>query len=491
MMLFLLSTLALAAPRKTVPFIDVAPEPPPAAPPAPVGPDRSKPPAVGPAVLLTLPDPEVHAIRAGVEAWYVRVPGVRHVEVSVIVRTGGVVRPESAALWSATSAVADLGTDSMSPTEVSAAEDLHAMDVYTQLGWHQWVIAFDAVQDDLGDAWTLLDQVIHQAAPPRKDLSRWVRDQVQWLTVEGPASQGTVAEEALRYAWYPKDHPYGERPDLAAFKALKVSAVSALYEDWMQGGPVRVIVVGDVEWSEAEPHVLAAVEGIGVDLPSAAAVAVTPPSKGRVVGVDMPGQKQAALKMRAAAPSFGAEDRVAFWVTNWALGGHFLSRLNTNLREEKGFTYGAGSYYQMDRTWGALTVATDVKVENAGLAIVEIEAELARLVAEGVTAKEVSMAQRSLSADWNNQLQSASSAAGLYAALSYVGETMDQRKLRYAALATLTPEQTRGAAQQWLGPDQARVWVVVGDRKQLAPQLEALGWTVEWTTPQAAVLGQF
>ncbi len=454
-------------------------------------PDRTHPPAVEAPALLTLPDPEVHVLGPGIEAWHVRVPGVRHVEVSVTVRNGRIQRPESAAAWYAAAATADVATTELDAAEVSELEDLHSMDVYTTLGALQGTIGFDAARDDLNDAWTLLDGVVHNSAPPRADLKRYVQEQRQWYTIDGPASQGAVASSALTFGWFPKDHPYGERPDLGSYSKLTVHAVNGLYTDWLHNGPVRVLVVGDLPWGEAEAHVLAAVKDIGRDASRAVAPAFTPPAQSRVIAVDMPGQKQAAIQLRFAAPNAGAADRVPFWVTNWVLGGHFLSRLNTNLREEKGYTYGAGSDYDVDTTLGYTTVGVDVQSEHTADAIVEIERELARLAAEGVPASELAMAQRSLSAEWNNELQTAASAASLYSALSYADEPISVRRARYEDLASLTTSETRATAQAWMSAERVRVWVVVGDRAEIAPQLDKLGWTVEWITPSRAILGQF
>jgi predicted Zn-dependent peptidase len=500
----MISILALAAlpsvlaaqPRTRLPAITpsiVAPAP--VAPPpvvvAPAGPDRSSPPPVTPPVVMEFPEPEVHLLRPGVEAWYVHVPGVRHVEVSVIVRNGRIQRPESAAAWYAVSATADLATQTLSSAELSELEDLHSMDVYTQLGPEQGAVAFDATRDDLAPAWSLLTDMIHASAPPRADLRRYVTDTKEWYLNEAPASQSAVAEAAMNFAWTPKGHPYGERPDLDSFSGLNAAGITRLYKDWLRHGPVRVLVVGDIPWAEAEPHVIAAVDGIGADVEPAKAPEVVPPKATRVIGVDMPGQQQAALQMRVAAPWSGAADRVAFKMINWVLGGHFLSRLNTNLREDKGYTYGAGSSYQADRTFGYATLRVDVPSEHTKDAIVEIERELDRLVAEGVPATDREMAYRSWAAAWNNQFQTASSAVGLYNAVSREDSTVKARRDRIAAAQTLTTEATLTAAQAWLGKDKPRVWVVVGDRTQVAPQLNALGWTVEWVSPESAILGSF
>jgi predicted Zn-dependent peptidase len=173
------------------------------------------------------------------------------------------------------------------------------------------------------------------------------------------------------------------------------------------------------------------------------------------------------------------------------LGGHFLSRLNTNLREDKGYTYGAGSSYQTGQTYGHATIRVDVPSEHTRDAIVEIGHEIARLVAEEVPTAELAMAYRSWAAEWNNQFQTASSAADLYTQVSREQGTVKDRRDRIAAAETLSTQATQIAAQTWLGDNQPRVWVVVGDRAQVAPQLDALGWKVDWISPSQAILGSF
>ena len=477
-----------AAPKPTIV------EPPPvAAPPVvvPAGPDRSGPPPVIAPVLMEFPEPEVHVLRPGVEAWYVHVPGVRHVEVSVIVRNGRIQREESAAAWYAVSATADLATKDLSASELAELEDLHSMDAYTQLAPEQGLIGFNATRDDLAPAWSLLTDMIHASAPPRADLKRYVTNTKQWYLIEGPASQSAVANAAMTFGWYPKGHPFGERPDLPSYSGLNPAGIARLYEDWLRKGPVRVLVVGDVPWAEAEPKVTAAVAGIGADVAPAQAQQTAPPSATRVIGVDMPGQKQASLQMRVAAPWADGADRPAFRMANWVLGGHFLSRLNTNLREDKGYTYGASSSYQAARTFGYATLRVDVQAEHTKDAIVEIEREVARLVAEGVPAAELAMGYRSWAADWNNQFQTAASAAGLYAAVHNEDCTVKVRRDRMVAAQSLTTQATLDTAKTWFGTDKPRIWVVVGDRAQVSPQLDALGWKVEWVTPSEALLGTF
>lgn len=487
-MTLLLATLAWAARARPAPP-PAEPPPTPEAPVAPEGPDRSRPPDVTPPSLLPLPEPDVHAIAPGVDAWVVNVPGARHLEVQVWVGAGQ--SPRGAAQWHAIGATTNLATATRDEADLSAFEALHAADVYVQGLNASGCVGLDVSREEAHAGWTLLSDVLHASEPGAADVQRYAADTRRWLTLEAPASAAETAAAALDHAWFPATHPQGERPDLSAYAALSARGVKAAYEAWLRSAPVHVLIVGDVRWPDVEAEARAAVDGLGRDVARATPIAYTPPARTRVVAVDMPGQAQTAIRLRMAAPAAGAPERTAYQATQWVLGGHFLSRLNRDLREDKGYTYGVDSTYSVDAAGGATTVQVDVPTAHTADAIRAIEADISALAATGATEGELVMAYRAMAADWNSTLQTASSAQARYAALIEAGEPLDAQRARTAAVARLTPADTIAAAQAWLGADRPRLWVLVGDRATIAPQLDALGWTTEWITPAAAVMGGF
>jgi predicted Zn-dependent peptidase len=215
-----------------------------------------------------------------------------------------------------------------------------------------------------------------------------------------------------------------------------------------------------------------------------------PPTASRVLAVAMPGQEQVTLRLRTTAPSRADDDNIAAWAGSYIFGGHFLSRLNANLREEKGWTYGARASFSRTAYQGNLTVSVDVKSENVAGAVREIEGELQRLIDDGVTEAELALAQRSLVATWNESLVTADDAHGRYLSAVEDGEAIADRRARYLALADVrTDDVQRVAAEHW-GNDGVRVWVLVGEQEAVQAQLDALGWTAEWVDPAAAILGK-
>lgn len=457
----------------------------------PTGPMRAEPPPVAAPEVLPLAAPEVHTLgRATVHV--VHVPGVRKVEVAVRAGSGVLaLMGEASLVGRGVGWLADAASATTDASQLSALEDVHNLDVYSRIGLHEGTLGMEVPKEDLDVGLGLLTEVVRAAAFPKAETKRWVVNQHRYYEVTGPSSLSRVASAATGFGWFPASHPYGARPDPSELDGVKNKALAELYRRWLQEAPIEVLVVGDVAYSEVEPALTAMLEGLGSDGEPEPELEVDVAGGVRVVAVDMPGQPQVGLRLRMEAPAEGDGDEVAMWAGNYAFGGHFLSRLNTNLREDKGWTYGARSSYHRGEHYGMVTVSVDVAVDNAGDAIREIEAEVARLRSEGVTDSELELAYRRLVQSWNTTRGTASDALDRYDRALDRGESIEQARARYVALADVTPDDVQRAATTWLGDERARLWVVVGDRAALEPQLEALGWSPQWISPEQAILGTF
>ncbi len=455
-------------------------------------PDRSAPPVITPPIRLELQEPEVHELAPGVTVKLVTVPDVRSVEISVILHRGShdlVGGPNE--VTSALSSQLDVATLEHDADSLSIAKDLHEIRVWGWLGHHQGAVELECPKDELALGVELLGEVLLTPAFPKADLKRAQRFRKLFYEVDGPANLNAATHSAMSYAWNPADHPYGARPVVKDISKVKNKALFALHKEWLAVSPVTVLVVGDVTYGNVEPLLKAALDGIGVAGEQNPDLPIEAPTGLRVIGVEAPGEKQAKISLRTAAPIRLASDRVAAEMTNWALGGHFLSRLNRNLREDKGFTYGSRSRYFTDDTRGSITISVDVKAKNVEATITEIQGELDALVAEGVTEDELGASALEDISWWNEALESASTAGSFYGSLVDDGESVADVRARGDAALEVSNEDTVQVAKTWLAKDQTRVWVIGGDRDTIGPQLAALGFEVEWVSAEDAILGTF
>jgi len=490
--LLLLSALIGSAEAKTV---EKAPPPPPAplieAPPAPTGPDRSTPPAVQPGTPLSNATLERHALWDGLDVQLAHVDGLRRDQVQVSLHQGSVALCGGPS--PACGALGDLlGVATKTTSAADLEEELVLLDaeLHGRMGLRDTSLLLEVPPEKLSDGLGVLREALVTPAFPKDELKLHVRDTLLQYQVQWPSDPGALARLVRDYAWFPADSPYGARPDLAGWKKLKPKALDSAYAAALANGPATVLVISARPWSELEPLLRGALQGVGHPGSRPAAPAVAPPAKTTVIAVNLPGQAQASLRLRLAAPAAASPERAAFQAVHFALAGSFLSRINANLREEKGWTYGVHGRYSALPAFGAWDVSVDVAAENLAGAVTEIQGELQRMVDGGPTPSELSAAAVDQVQTWNTRLMTSDSAEGWYAELLDQDDSVEAARARVDAQGAVTAEAARAEAAKILGADAPRLWVIVGDKEKLQPQLQKLGWTPTWVEAAPAALGQ-
>jgi zinc protease len=207
-----------------------------------------------------------------------------------------------------------------------------------------------------------------------------------------------------------------------------------------------------------------------------------PGGKARLVLVDKPGAPQTQLRVALLGAPRATPDYEALLVMNETLGGLFSSRINLNLREEHGYTYGARSQFTFRRSAGPFAVSTGVRTDVTAPAVSEIMKELARIRDSSVTPEELTLSKdslvRSLPADFETGGRVTSSTANLF--LYDLG--LDYYSSLQSRISAIGVDQVAAVAKKYIVPSQAIV-IAVGDRARIAPELEKLnlGPTEVWT----------
>jgi zinc protease len=453
------------------------------------GPDRSKRPEVQDPTVLTLPETTKTTVHPGLDVHSLHTPWARKVELQLQFHHGRLKMGEGqqteearmmAWLW-------DVATEELDGAALSELKDLHEIELWSTADADTSTLVLRVPAEHLSVGLDLLSQVLHSPAFPDSELKLAKRDRNLQFTVEIPASQGALAGEVMADAWYPADHPYGPRTDLDALDAVTPEGLKNLHTTLLANAPVDVIALGPVKWKDLEAPLVAALGDIGVPGERQEQFA-DPDRTGTIVyAVDMPGQAQVAIRLRLPAPGRYHADRTAFSAVNFALTGTFLSRLNKNLREQKGWTYGVHGGYSVSPLSGQVGFSVDVPLDKARPTMNELESELATMAATGPTPGELDSRHRDKVSSWNTRLQTSESARSFYAGLVEHEETLEDRLANLEAFGTVTLEDTTRVAKTYLGEDAPRVWVVVGDREGLEPALE--GYEVLWIQPSAAAVG--
>ena len=197
----------------------------------------------------------------------------------------------------------------------------------------------------------------------------------------------------------------------------------------------------------------------------------------RVVLVDRADAPQTAVSLLLPAPTYRDPSRIRLQVMSAALGGSFTSRLNQNLREQHGYTYGAGCSFALGPTRGWFSARTNVQTAVTGPALKELFAEIARLRREqggDVTADEIVKVQRTMLAETAASFQTLGGASGSAVELVLNGLPWEQLSRDLAAITATTADLVNASSRADLDLD-AGVLVLVGDKKTILEQIQGLG----------------
>lgn len=454
-------------------------------------PDRTTPPAVLPATPRALPEPRWTQLTPSARLAVVQVPRARKVEIALtlergVLALGGDRTAAEAAGW-----LMDVATTEASAAEFEILKDLEDVQIASNLDATALTLTATAPLDSLDLALRWLGEVLRSPAYPAADLARWKLETAYWYETQAATSPESVGQSALQYAWWPADHPHGARPDLRAITKVRRGALTQHHQRLLEISPIHLLVTGDVDPAAITPALTELVAGLGTPGPRAPGLTAAPPKGLTVLAVDLPGQTQVGVQLRLAAPTSEHADHLPFAAVDHALGGTFVSRLNRNLREQHGYTYGAGSGYSVDRWNGHWTVRVDVRSEVLEDTVRQITLELGTMREAGCTRTELDALYRERVSGWNDTMKTASSALSLYDALYQADRTLTEAHERLDRLRALTPEATQRAAETWLSPDAGQVWVFVGARAAIEAPLQALGLQPTWIDANDAVLGTF
>jgi zinc protease len=197
------------------------------------------------------------------------------------------------------------------------------------------------------------------------------------------------------------------------------------------------------------------------------------PSSARVDIVDTPGAPQTQVLVAQIGVPRSTPDYPSLSVMNLILGGLFSSRINLNLREDHGYTYGAFSYFSFRKGPGPFAVEAAIRTDATAPAVAEIFKELNRIRDSPVSADELALGQDALVRSLPSDFETSASAAGSIGSMYIYGLGLDYYSKLPAQVEAVTSEAVQAAARKYLTPDRMIV-VAVGDRAKIEPGLRAL-----------------
>jgi zinc protease len=260
-----------------------------------------------------------------------------------------------------------------------------------------------------------------------------------------------------------------------SISGLKAADLSGFYAEHYGPADSVLILAGDLTRAEAEKL---ARENFGSWTGKAAAVADTftapaPPTT-HVVIVDKPGAPQTALSAYGLGVAESSPDAEALSLLNYTLGGSFGSRINMNLREVHGYTYGAHSWFESYRDGGLFNAGALVRTNVTAEAVKEMMNEIRKFPTTPSTAEELAAAREASVRSLPGLFETTSAIASAMQGIFIFNRPLDYYRTLPAKYDALTADDIARAAKQYLHPDQLII-VAAGDRAKIEPTLKEAG----------------
>jgi zinc protease len=436
-------------------------------------------PKPGPEPRLVLPKVERHRLSNGLEVFLVRHSELPVVNMNLIIKSGAASDPEN--LPGAASLTADLldeGTKTRNALDISNALAGIGARLGVGAGWDSTTADLTTLTRHLDRALDIYADVLLNPAFPEADLKRLRGSRLASLQQQRDNADA-IASIVYSSILYGDKHPYG-RPlfgNEASLTAISEADVRRFYETYYRPNNAALIVAGDVTAATLLPKLERAFAAWKPAKVPAADVSMAPPARERagIYLVDKPGAAQSVIQIGQVGVARSTPDYFPLLVLNSMLGGQFVSRINLNLREDKGYTYGARSSFDYRRGAGPFAASGGVFTNVTKESVSEFMKELRGIRGEiPVTERELEYAKQGILRGFPRGFETPDQIAGRLSAIVLYNLPDDyfnsyNERVRAVTLADITR-----VANRYLDPSRMAI-LVVGDRKAVEPGLRSLG----------------
>lgn len=335
-------------------------------------------------------------------------------------------------------------------------------------------VSANALASHAGEMAMLLAEVVRQPSFPAKEVQLAKANALQSLRV-AETRPGFRADRALNAAIY-GDHPYGHTdPTADAINSVTDQMLRAEHAKRFRPDRALLVITGRIKEADALKLAQRAfgdwkAQGEPQPLPPAAPGDAKP----AFVLLERGGSVQSTVRLGSPGIAATAADQIPLRLASTVIGGGFSSRVNINLREEKGYTYGAFAGARLAREGGSIQGGADVRNAVTGPSVTEFMNEYKRIGADLVPEDELKMHKRYVAGGYliSNQMQRA--VAGTLANNWLVGLPAEFLGQFVPAIEKVTPQQVRAIGKKYFAPERQSI-VVVGDKAAVSDQLKPFG----------------
>ncbi|TFV92131.1 insulinase family protein [Algoriphagus kandeliae] len=433
--------------------------------------DRSKLPDSGPAPEINIGDAEVFTLENGLKVILVQNDKLPRVSFSLILDRDPLLEGDKAGLTGFVGEMMTSGTTNRTKDQIDEEVDFIGASLSAS-STSMFGSSLKKHQDKLLE---LMTDVLYNPSFPEEELER-LRKQTLTGLATSKDNPNAISSRLAAALVYGKDHPYGEVETEETIKNITVADVKNYYETFFKPNIAYLAIVGDMQLDEAktiaEKYFAKWQPG---DVPT---FEYSKPEKTdmTMVGlVDRSSSVQTVINVTQPIElNIGDEDYIPSRLLNQILGGGSSSRLFMNLREDKGYTYGAYSSISSDKLIGRFSANASVRTEVTDSAVVEFLHEINKIVDEGVTIEELQKAKANLSGSFGRSLESPSTIANFALNIERYDLPKDYYKNYLQTLNGLSVEEINATAKNLINPDKVYI-TAVGNGDEIKEKLAQFG----------------
>ncbi|HEY7232684.1 MAG TPA: pitrilysin family protein [Gemmatimonadaceae bacterium] len=368
------------------------------------------------------------------------------------------------------------GTSTKSGDDISNALQLLGTGVRIGVGDESGTVSFLATTDKVERVLQIVEDLLVNPSFPNDAIERYRARRLVALT-QAKDRTGSIAARVFPKVLYTDAHPYGRAVTEQSVRAITRDDIVSFAKTYFTPGHAIISVVGDVEPDAVRQMVekVLAPWSAGGSMPTFDYPPVATPKATTIYLVDKPGAAQSSFAIGLPGPARSTSDYFALEVLNTMLGGMFQSRLNANIREQKGYSYGVGSAFSYGKGPGPFEAGGDIVTAKSDSALIEFMKELKGIRGERpVTDDELKTAEDNLVQGLPQNFSSVRAVNSSISDLYLEQLPLDYYQHYAQRVRAVTKEDVTRVANKYIDVDHLAI-VIVGDRKVIEQPLKATG----------------
>ena len=436
---------------------------------------RANPPPPGPARPLNLPVAQTFQLANGLTVIYNYRPWLPVVAADLMFNTGSGANPlESPGLASFTSNMLQQGTATRDAMKIADDAALLGAGLGSGATMDGSNVSTSSLTKNFPAALDLVADIVLHPTFPQEEVERRRAARLAAFANDRGDPNVVVGRVGVRALFGPR-HPFGY-DNTGTEESIKAMTRDDMMNFWKANyvpNNAALVVAGDISLDDLKA--LAEKEFGGWKNGEAARpeFGTAETTKAKIVIVDRPGAQQTTVRLLQIGVGRNTPDYPALEVMNSELGGLFSSRINLNLREEHGYTYGASSFFIFRRTQGFFAVGGGIRTDATAPAVTEIFKEIRRMMDTPMAPEELNLAKDSQARSLPGLFESGGESAGALAQIFVYDLPADYYSKLPERFSSVTAAEAEAVAKKYLHPDQM-ILICVGDRAKIQPELEKL-----------------